>query len=424
MISLADKLLACGNSRPATPTFFVGLSKTGVHVGASGVASDSAGGYAIVGGISDTPSAVFVAVFDDSGALRWQRKLSFTSALSSPNVCFDASGNLYVAAGDNETYKSAYLIKYNSAGVLQWQRKLSLASYNVQGISYWNSIKVSNEGAIYWLSHVIDATTYPVVAKYDSSGALAWQRKITNGSTANIACSLDTDPSGSVLVRYGFGPLSNYQSAVMKLNNAGAYSAVGKLGNCPWTSARSMACDSAGNVYLSAPDLATNTPRIIKLNSSLVFQSAKTVDDTVGNFNYGMALIGDAPVAIGDGSTFSYARFSAALALNALRKITSSAGAFTPLCLANDPKWLIAGGQGRISQASYNDAALIKLDPGDDLGAYPPMAVTDYADTASAGTTPGAGSDNSTSSASALTEAAGGLTDAAGTLTITRYAKD
>ena len=80
-------------------------------------------------------SALFVAKFNSSGTLQWQRIVENVSA-NYTGVALDTSNNLYVSAGN-------FLAKYNSSGVIQWQRSLTNANYMLSIKWQGNSIYVS-----------------------------------------------------------------------------------------------------------------------------------------------------------------------------------------------------------------------------------------------------------------------------------------
>lgn len=86
----------------------------------SGIVVDSSGNVYIT---ATSGSVLYVAKLNSSFAVQWSRKLSGTGASGNTgNPAVDSSGNVYVANS------SGLLAKYNSSGTLQWQRRQTSAS--------------------------------------------------------------------------------------------------------------------------------------------------------------------------------------------------------------------------------------------------------------------------------------------------------
>jgi hypothetical protein len=124
--------------------------------------------------------------YDSSGAIQWQRFLDASG--SGRSVAVDSSNNIYVC-GVGDTNK-ILLARYNSSGVIQWQRTLvDSASANNVG----NFITTDSAGSVYLCGTLWDgSSTYMVVAKYNSSGAIQWKRKIQQGGTSGLGITVDT----------------------------------------------------------------------------------------------------------------------------------------------------------------------------------------------------------------------------------------
>ena len=89
-------------------------------------------------------------------------------------VTTDSSGNFYVIGTSNDGNTYPIIAKYNSSGVIQWQRKLrQTISGTGRGIAVDSSGNVYICGAGY-----TGSLFYIITAKYDSSGAIQWQRSL------------------------------------------------------------------------------------------------------------------------------------------------------------------------------------------------------------------------------------------------------
>lgn len=236
---------------------------------------DSSNNLYVSGYYTDTSTYGFLAKYNSLGVLQWQRSL-----LRTQTICYgitaDSSGNVYVT-GNNTVSSTRYLFvaKYNSSGVIQWQKEASVSSngnsitvdssgniyiggtyvdsgsginrlaffkldsngnhslartlaYNdAAPFEYIGAIKVDSSGNIYIAGNGYDnnvATYYALVAKYNSSGTIQWQRQISGSfSNSNVAArGVDVDASGNVYVcgTYGYAS-SSFRVFVIKYNSAG-----------------------------------------------------------------------------------------------------------------------------------------------------------------------------------------------------------
>jgi len=126
-------------------------------------------GYHYTG--SPTYSTIIASLTSTLG-VSWQRKYAIgTSGIYFFSIARDSSNNYYVCGYVDNT-SSIIILKYNSSGALQWQRMYSYAS-GVQP----EKIAVSSSGDIYVTGTLSVSTTNSIVLlKYDNSGTLQWQR--------------------------------------------------------------------------------------------------------------------------------------------------------------------------------------------------------------------------------------------------------
>lgn len=154
-----------------------------------------------------------VVKYNSSGAVQWQRNISDsgqTSANQNTNglgIAIDSSENSYVLFSSTAG-ASAHLIKYNSSGALQWQRKFT--DTLTVGTSW--SVKTDTSGNVYVAGTNTDGVT---ILKYNTSGTLQWQRLITSSGATKpynpsivinsqqnliVAATNDTSYTGSILL--------------------------------------------------------------------------------------------------------------------------------------------------------------------------------------------------------------------------------
>lgn len=174
-----------------------------------GVTTDSANNVYITG-IADSNQPV-VAKYNASGVLQWQRILSSTT-LEPVSIGSDGT-DVYILGGASSPSAPAYLFKYSSAGSLLWQRQLQVnRSTNDNG-----QIAVIGSDVYFCCGQGVGASPAPaVVAKYNSSGVIQWQRSIgvTDPSEGTEGTGAAVDSKGGLLLQL-FGTGSVNASAIM-----------------------------------------------------------------------------------------------------------------------------------------------------------------------------------------------------------------
>ena len=218
---------------------------------------------------------LFVAKYNTSGTIQWQRKLDGgTSRWYGMDL--DSSGNVYVCGviGSGGTGPNdGILAKYNSSGTLQWQRALgSSGTY----ITFFN-LSIDSSGNIY----VAGGGSAGVVCKYNSSGTLQWQRQVSGVSRFN---GIGVDSSGDVYAT-GFATISgNKELVAFKYNSSGTVQWQRSVGSTNADEATGGAVNSSGDVYISAESHINNASyldgMIVKYNSSGTLQYARTFGNT------------------------------------------------------------------------------------------------------------------------------------------------
>ena len=98
---------------------------------------------------SRSVSELIVAKFANNGIFRWARRIGGTANAISGGVAVDSSGNSYALGMDNQgtaAGQKLIIAKWNSSGTLQWQRELGGVGYEY---NYANGIEVDNDGSYY-----------------------------------------------------------------------------------------------------------------------------------------------------------------------------------------------------------------------------------------------------------------------------------
>jgi hypothetical protein len=78
--------------------------------------------------------AFVVSLNSSTGATNWQKQLAFSGTNVSPSRAgTDADGNFYSTFVRDNSSLYYYLVKYNSSGTLLWQRRISITGKNITG---------------------------------------------------------------------------------------------------------------------------------------------------------------------------------------------------------------------------------------------------------------------------------------------------
>ena len=174
---------------------------------------------------------MIVAKYNSSGTIQWVRTLGSTVTEEGYGCDVDSAGNVYICGRSNTsaTVTSMIVAKYNTSGSLQWQRKLD--AYNQATLGY--AITVDNSGNVYAGGHTNGAPTIAsyafLIAKYNSSGVLQWQRAFGSGSFERVE-AITTDSLGNICVT-GLSNTGNNSVLVVKLPADGSLTGTFDNGN-------------------------------------------------------------------------------------------------------------------------------------------------------------------------------------------------
>jgi hypothetical protein len=223
---------------------------SGNNYTATAGAVDSSGNV-YVAGKSDTVSSgnkgLLVSKFNSSGTLQWNKIVRALNPYAGEvqSVQVDSSGNVYLLAYYNDAaYYRMITIKLDSSGAYLWGRSFQFGTY-----TFGNSMRIASDGSVYVFGRG-DGTTGGVndwvLLKYNSSGTIQWQRKLTNGSSISMAqqypdANMTIDNDGSIII----GGYVDGRAVLMKVPPDGTKTGTYTSNSIAYTYAASSGTDSA-----------------------------------------------------------------------------------------------------------------------------------------------------------------------------------
>lgn len=218
---------------------------------------DSSGDIYALGDTESSGAGGFDALlvkYDKQGVIEWQRTLGGTGNERLKSLALDSASNSYIVGNTNNGTSGFFdllLAKYDSSGTLQWQRFLGDAPYD-EG----SGVTVDSSNNIYVCGTTESAGAGSrdfLVAKYDSSGTLQWQR-VLGGANSDQGKGISTDSAGNVYVTGFTDPTGefSYDILIAKYNSSGTLQFQRTLGGAGSDQAQSIQFDSADNFYISA----------------------------------------------------------------------------------------------------------------------------------------------------------------------------
>ena len=235
-----------------------------------GLALDSSDNIYVAGEELGGPKVV-LAKFNSSGAVQWQRTLALSTFDGiEPQLQTDASGNVYLVcrSGTNAAY-NLFIAKYNSSGTIQWQRSLG-GSGDDQGIA----VAVDSTGNAYASGFTRSAGVGQrdfLIAKYNSSGAIQWQRTLGYAGANEVSYGIALDSSDNLYVT-GEAETPNTATKgafLAKLPNDGSLTGTYVLDTLDFVYAASALTDQSTSFTEAAASLSVGTSVLVATTSSM-----------------------------------------------------------------------------------------------------------------------------------------------------------
>lgn len=302
-----------GRASIGAPYWLGTLGGTGTDTGYSVAVNDAGDVYLCGRANSGAQFGYQLAKYSAAGVIQWQRKLGGTGSNSDEqgfSISLDAQSNCYVTGqsfnGDEYDVVTA---KYNSAGTLQWQRQLQGDVSNDIG----RGIAATTSGDVYVCGNSNSGgTNFLILAKYNTSGTIQWQRRLSLSGSAIIGRGVSVDSSGNV---YVVGDRSQQYFEIAKYSSSGTlqwqrqFGVGSELG-------RAIAVDGSGNVYVCGRSDQPGTAylQVAKYNTSGDIQWQRRLGTGSGGMDgFGVSVDSASNVYV-TGQTFVNSNFDVFLA--------------------------------------------------------------------------------------------------------------
>ena len=257
--------------------YWISLLEGGGDEYGRGVAVDSSGNIIAVGDTtSDGAGSIdrLITKRNSLGTLLWAKTEGYPSNEYGFGVAIDSSDNIIVV-GSRTSGSSLTINKYNPSGTVLWQQEFDVGSQN-----FGRAVAVdSNDDIIICGSSYRNNTTGfdVILAKFRSNGqATSWSRYIastTNNGDVGFGVAIDSSDNVIVTGRInGFTPMD---LLVAKFNTSGTLQWQKTLGNGGRVEGHGVAIDSSDNIIIMGYEgtfILGQRVMTIKLNSSGVLQ--------------------------------------------------------------------------------------------------------------------------------------------------------
>lgn len=259
-----------------------------------GITVDSSGNIYIAGETNSEGAGgndIFVAKYNASGEIQWQKLLGGAGSDNAFGIVADSAANVYICGridSQGAGLTDAIVAKYNTSGALQWQKTLggagdeTLWAINVDSADNLYAVGLtSSQGA---------GGQDALIIKFDGTGALLWQRTLGGANFDNSYGGIATDASNNVCVlgTTGSTGAGGNDAFVAKYNSSGVIQWQRALGGTNDDRGDGgVAVDSSNNVYVcgrtNSAGVGSFDMFIAKYNSSGVIQWQRTVGGSVGD---------------------------------------------------------------------------------------------------------------------------------------------
>jgi uncharacterized delta-60 repeat protein len=225
---------------------------------APAIGVDGSGGVFVAGGIYTNFVSDFLTIkYAADGLPLWTNRYNGTSygADRAKALAVDGSGNVVVtgSSADLSGYPDYATIKYSGAGVPLWTNRFT-GPPNAYSYDEPSAVAVDSGGKVFVTGYswgIDNDADYATIA-YSSAGVPLWTNRYDFAGGNDYAVAVAVDGGGDVLVAgSSAGSLGASDYATIKYSGAGVVLWTKRFGTNNGYSARSLAMDGSGNVFVT-----------------------------------------------------------------------------------------------------------------------------------------------------------------------------
>lgn len=244
-------------------------------------------------GINIGYDAGFIMKLDSTGAIQWQRTLSQSgrSVYPATGLAVTSAGDVYITGsyGEAGTPTRLFLAKFDTSGTIQWQKYLANNASNPRTNS-GSSVTVDSSGYVYVTGTEVQNSpevNNSLICQYDSNGILQWQRRLgkTDSSTYVIGKWIQADDNGYIYVANQTGAVTNTATIFAKLPINGTKTGTYTVGGISFIYGTSVSGSTAGTAT------TTNAAGNLSSSTSTVAATTSTMTSATSTLNSSITLI-------------------------------------------------------------------------------------------------------------------------------------
>lgn len=195
-----------------------------------------------------------------AGVIGWSSFLRAPATLGeNGSVGVDSNENVYLRAFEDFDFSPgrAIIAKWNSSGTLQWQKYIS----GVFGSVGYGSLDADYNSTNVYISGIVTDGTNGFLGKYDENLNQTWGAALTNAAGCAIH-SVAVNPSNSNV----YAAVGSPATGIAKYNSSGTLQWQKQFSN--GSVFISVSADSSDNAYIQMDPNGSTNPYLVKVNSS------------------------------------------------------------------------------------------------------------------------------------------------------------
>lgn len=244
---------------------------------------------------TNSSTKALLAKYDNDGVLQWQQSIGNHAVATDTRayaVGTDASDNIYAAgfADDGPNGDDAYIVKVNAAGTIQWQNYYSLGSQRDE----FDRLFVTATGDVYAVGYSRNNAGNKfggVLVKFNNSGVIQWEKSLVNTASDSLVWyGVVADSSGNVYTS-GYSATGGIRMILAKYNSSGVLQWQKRVtGPGSFTLAEDMDIDTSGGLYITGR--TSETGEIYKYDTDGNLQWAREIVHTTSSYTLAVKLEG------------------------------------------------------------------------------------------------------------------------------------